>query len=66
MSDFLLRTPTHGCARVGRPVEHKLLVWRYWTQIEASAWMIGADGEIESGKSVLTARLHDDDDISLI
>ena len=65
ISDVLLRTPTHGRAKAGRPTR------AYIQQVcEDTAcvlktclgrWTIGRSGERGSGISVLPAR-HDDDD----
>ena len=58
--------PTHRCASVGRPARtylHQLVqtqnvVWKTCQEW----WMIGTDGEKESGKSVLSVWLDEDDD----
>ena len=60
--DVLLWTPTHGCAKAGRPAR------TYIQQLCEDTgwwWTIGRCGERGSGISVLPAR-HDDDDEMLL
>ena len=67
ISDVLLLTPTHGCAKAGWPA------WTYIQQLCEDTgccpetclrqWTIGKSGERGSAISVLPARHDDDDDI---
>ena len=66
ISDVLLWTPTHGCARVGRPARTYIQQLCEDTGCNPEdlprRWMIGRNGERRSGISAQAAR-HDDDDI---
>ena len=65
ISDVLLWTPTHGCARVGRPARTYIQQLCEDTVVILKTcrrrWMIGRNGERRSGISAQAAR-HDDDD----
>ena len=64
ISDVLLWTPTHGCARVGRPARtysNYVRTQDVTLKTCRRRWMIGRNGERGSRISALAAR-HDDDD----
>ena len=64
ISDILLWTTTHGCACVGQAVRTSLLqlcvVTGWICKTCQEWWMIGAVGERESRKSMLSAQLDDE------